>query len=82
MAKRNKLIQKILNSTSSISMDEVINILLAIGYNPQIHNSGSSHITYKKLDRAITLVLNRKELKPYQIKKLRELLKEEGYNNE
>ena len=82
MTKRNKLIQKILNSVSTIYMDEATNVLIAIGYNPQVQNSGSSHITYKKLDRAITLVLNRKELKPYQIKKLREILKEEGYTNE
>jgi predicted RNA binding protein YcfA (HicA-like mRNA interferase family) len=83
MTKIDKLINKILLGNTTISTDEAIKVLLRLGYEVQKQNAGTSHITYKKQgDISITLVLNRKELKKYQIKAIQELLNHEGYKND
>lgn len=79
MTKKDKLIQKILENRI-ISFQEADKILVSLGYIPDTPSSGSSHVTYRKdpLDK-ITLVANRKELKPYQIKMIQEALRKAGY---
>lgn len=79
MTKRDKLIRAILED-KIISFEESDKILLFLGYIPDTPSSGSSHITYRKdhLNK-ITLVKNRKELKPYQIKMIQEALRKAGY---
>lgn len=79
MSKRDKLIQQILNG-NNISYEEAEKILIYLGYIAEAPNSGSSHITFRKdpLEK-ITLVLNRKELKPYQIKMLQDALRKAGF---
>ena len=79
MTRLDKLIQKILKGNTLISMDETIKVLTSLGYEAQKQNSGTSHITYKKTNSRITLVLNRKELKNYQLNELQAILKKEGF---
>ncbi len=79
MTKKDKLIQKILEN-KKISTDEAIKILINLGFKSKTRiRSGSSHKIFTKEEMTITLVLNRKELKPYQIQDLQEILKKEGY---
>lgn len=68
MSKLEKLINKILEGKSSITIDEAEKILKKFGY---IAEKGSgSHITYRKENRnSVTLVLTDIELKPYMITK-------------
>lgn len=80
MTKKDKLIQKILNGKSVITIEEAEKILLFLGYDTEQPASGSSHITYRKYDcNSVTLVLTQKELKDYLIKKLQEALRKAGY---
>ncbi len=82
MTKIDKLIQKILNS-KTISTDEAIKLLINLGfYNRKRIRSGSSHQVFVKNEMIISLVADRKELKPYQMQQLQEILKKEGYKND
>ena len=74
MTKQQKLIQKVLEG-KTISTDEAIKLLLDLGFIKHNQHSGTSHVTYKKEKEKITLVLNMKELKRYQIKLLQDILK-------
>ncbi len=79
MTKRDKLIQKIL-AGKKISNDEAIKVLITLGFQGRIRiRSGSSHKIFTKNEMTINLVLNRKELKLYQLQDLQEILKKEGY---
>lgn len=80
MTRLEKLIQKILKGNTTISMDDAINVLTKLGYKPQKQNAGTSHITYKKQgNNRITLILERKELKKYQIEEIQTILINEGF---
>ena len=79
MTKKNKLIQKILQG-KTISNDEAIKILTTLGFEGKKRiRSGSSHKILSKNEMTISLVLNRKELKSYQLEQLQKILKIEGY---
>ena len=74
MTKRDKLNQKIAEG-KIISFSEADKILKNAGFSPEVPKSGSSHITYRKEGKnPITLVRNRKELKPYQIRMIQEAI--------
>jgi len=78
MGKREKLIKKILESRSKVTIDEAIGILIFLGYYAE--KTGSSHETYRKKDtRSVTVVLTQKELKPYMVEKIKEALRKAGY---
>lgn len=78
MTKTDKLIKKILESKSTITISEAIKILNSLGY--VASHAVGSHQTFKKADRnSITLVITDKELKDYLIKKLQKAIKDEGY---
>jgi len=77
MTKRNKLIQKILQG-KNISSDESEKILLYFGY--ELVNREGSHVTYGKKGKAhITLVVNKREMKSYQVKLIQEAINEQKY---
>ena len=80
MTKLDKLIKKVLEG-KAISTDEAIKLLLTLGYLKRKRiRAGSSHQIYVKDNMpSVALVANRKELKPYQIQDLQEILKKEGY---
>jgi hypothetical protein len=79
MTKRDKLIQKILTD-KIVSFEDADKILIFLDYIPETPKSGSSHITYRKDPLAkITLVKNRKELKPYQMIMIQDALRKAGY---
>ncbi len=74
MTKRDKLIQKIMQG-KDISSDEAEKILLYFGY--ELINREGSHVTYGKKNRNhITIVVNKKEMKSYQIKLVQEAINE------
>lgn len=78
MTKLDKLIKKILDGDTIITLIEAQKLLSFLGYVGE--SPGTSHITYRKEGvQKITLVLNKKELKDYQIKRLQEALKQAGY---
>jgi len=78
MGKRDKLIKKILESRSIITIEEAINILLFLEYYAE--KTGSSHETYRKKDvPSVTVVLTQKELKPYMVEKIKDALRKAGY---
>ena len=69
MTKLEKLIQKILDGQSIITIDEAEKILQKLEYVAE--KAVGSHITYRKECREpVTLVLTTKELKPYMLKML------------
>ena len=74
MSKKDKLNQKILEGRN-ISFEEADKVLIKAGFIADSPQSGSSHITYRKQGKIqVTLVRNRKELKPYQIKMIQEAI--------
>ncbi|MFA7659060.1 MAG: type II toxin-antitoxin system HicA family toxin [Candidatus Gastranaerophilaceae bacterium] len=74
MTKRDKLVQKILDM-KPISSNDAEKILMYFGYS--VVNREGSHITYGKLNKKhITLVVNKKEMKYYQIKLIQEAINE------
>ena len=78
MTKLEKLIQKILEGKSIITIDEAEKFLQKMEYTAE--KATGSHITYRKENKdPVTLVLTTKELKPYMLKKLQKLLQDEGY---
>ncbi len=78
MSKRAKLIKKILDGSSIITINEAISILLFLGYYAE--KTGSSHETYRKKDaQSVTVVLTQKELKPYMVEKIKDALRKAGY---
>jgi len=80
MGKSDKLAQKILSGKSDIKPSEVRKILLTLGYSAQGPAGGSSHLTYRKINRdSITVVLTQNPVKPYIIQKVQKALKAEGY---
>lgn len=81
MSKDKKLIAKIMESNSTITVEDAIKVLSHLGYSSRQPKSGSSHITFFKpnFQKNITLVLGQKQLKPYQIQNIQDILKKEGY---
>ncbi len=79
MTKLEKLIQKILEGQSIITIDEAEKMLQKLEYTAE--KATGSHITYRKENReSVTLVLTTKELKPYMLKKLQKALQDEGHS--
>lgn len=76
MTKKDKLIIKTLTS-KTISFVEADKVLKLLGYTPE--NPGSSHVTYRKDESNLITIVSRKELKPYEVKKIQEALRKEGY---
>ena len=81
MSKHDKLIQKIFICKSDVSPDEAVKILEMLDY--KATPTGGSHLTFRKLNRpSVTIILTQKPLKPYLLKKLQEVLINEGYQND
>jgi predicted RNA binding protein YcfA (HicA-like mRNA interferase family) len=75
MSKRDKLIQKIMNG-KNVSSDEAEQILVYFGYT--LNNQKGSHKNYEKAGcDHITIVSNKREMKPYQVKYIQEVIKNE-----
>ena len=75
MSKKDKLIQKILNGRSAISPSEAIKILESYDYIATGPSGGSSHLTFRKLNRpSVTIVLTQNPLKPYMVEKLQNVI--------
>ena len=75
MAKYNKLIQKILSSTSDkdISFSELCNLLLKLGFKQRI--KGAHHIFYKDgIEEIINIQPKGNLAKPYQVKQIRNII--------
>ncbi|MEI8128612.1 MAG: toxin HicA [bacterium] len=74
MAKRDKLLQKILDG-KRISYVDAEKILISLGYLPKMPSGGSSHVTFRKNNcEQITLVKTQNPLKDYLMKQIREVL--------
>ena len=79
MGKNEKLIKRIFDSKSDITPDEAVNILKKLDFRSTA--TGGSHCTFRKANRqSVTIVLTQNPLKPYLVEKLKEALKQEGYN--
>jgi len=75
MSKWEKLIQKILKGKSDVTPAEAQKILESYGYIATPPSKGSSHLTYRKTNRAsVTIVLTQNPLKPYMIAKLQNVI--------
>jgi len=80
MSKRDKLIQKILKGNVNITPAQASDLLEYLGFLATGPASGSSHLTFRKpQSQSVTIVLTQNPLKPYMIKKLQDVLKNEGY---
>ena len=78
MTKRDKLIQKIISGKSDITPAEACKILDYYGYVASGPSGGSSHLTFRKLNRpSITIVLTQNPLKPYMVLKLQNMIQSE-----
>lgn len=75
MAQLDKLIKKIF-SNSQIKYDEAEKILLYLGFDLEIT---SSHHIFRKIGHKTISIKKRKELLPYQIKDLKQVLLDHGY---
>lgn len=71
-----KLIKKFF-STNSIDYQEVERILLYLGFD--VHISGSHHVFRKKGYSKNISLKKRKILLPYQVRMIKEVLKDHGY---
>ena len=81
MGKKDKLIQKLKLAQNGFSYDEAVNLLCSLGY--EVSNKGKtsgSRVVFKCKDRA-SIYLHKphpqKELKPYQIRQIKEILEQE-----
>ena len=76
MSKFDKLINKIF-STSSVSYEDAENILLSLGFELKVRGS---HHNFRKKNYLTTVTIKKiKELLPYQIKLLRQVLIDHDY---
>ena len=75
MSKRDKIIEKILND-KTISFEEAKGLLLHLGY---IERSRGLHHSFSKIDQNTLTLTNKRELKKYQLRILREVLENHGY---
>ena len=75
MSKIDKLIQKIYSDTA-ISYDEIERILLKLGYKLTVKGS---HHTFRKTGNLSITMKKRKRLLGYQVKEIKEALKDHGY---
>lgn len=71
-----KLIQKILSGTQTVSYKEAEKILLYLGYSLKIKGS---HHGFRKDGFRNIILKKRAQLLPYQIKEIQEVLSENGY---
>jgi predicted RNA binding protein YcfA (HicA-like mRNA interferase family) len=80
MGKYEKLIKRIFEGKSDITLEEAMNILNKLDYKST--PTSGSHRTFRKSDRqSVTIILTQNPLKPYLVEKLQEMLKQEGYRN-
>ena len=81
MGKHEKLVKRIFEGASDITLNEAINILTKLDFKSTV--TGGSHRTFRKLNRqSITIVLTQNPIKPYLVEKLQDILRQEGYYNE
>jgi predicted RNA binding protein YcfA (HicA-like mRNA interferase family) len=81
MSKRDKLILKIFNADADVKPNEAVKLLEKLGFKAM--PTGSSHLTFRKANsQSITVVLTQNPLKLYMLKKLQEVLINEGYKND
>ena len=77
MGSLEKIIKKFLSCSSTCTYKEAEQVLLKIGFNLKI---SSSHHIFRKEGYAKNITLKKRpELLPYQIKFVREVLKDHGY---
>ncbi len=76
MSKLQKLIQKVMDDRD-ISYEDGENILLKLGFSVDIR--GSHHIFRKKGYAKNIAIKRRSQLLPYQIRELKEVLRDHGY---
>lgn len=75
MSKRDKIIRKILNG-KSVSFEEAKTLMLSFEY---LERSTGSHHSFSKIGHHTITLTNKRELKKYQLKLLKEVLKNHGY---
>lgn len=76
MSKLEKLIEKILDGRN-VSYDEVETLLLKLGFSVEVR--GSHHVFRKKAYSRNVCLKRRSELLPYQIREIKEVLRDHGY---
>lgn len=82
MGKKDKLIQKFKLAQNGFSYDEAVNLFCSFGY--EVSNKGKtsgSRVVFKCKGRAAIYLHKphpQKELKPYQIRQIKEILEQEG----
>jgi predicted RNA binding protein YcfA (HicA-like mRNA interferase family) len=84
MAKREKLLEKLLQRTRDVTWDELIRLLRRLGFEPVKRGKTSgSRQRFVHAASGLTISLHRphpqKELKRYQIDQIIELLEREGF---
>lgn len=76
MSRWEKIVEKIL-SGRDVSYDEAENILLKLGFKVDVR--GSHHVFRKKEYPKNVCIKRRSQLLPYQIRDLKEVLRDHGY---
>lgn len=76
MSKFDKLVNKVLHG-SNITFDEALNLLKNLGF--ELNVSGSHHVFSKENYERNVSIKRTKELLPYQIKLLKQVLLDHGY---
>jgi len=81
MGKYEKLVKRVFEGASDITPNEAENILSKLNFKSA--PTSGSHRTFRKPNRqSVTIVLTQNPLKPYLVEKIRDVLKQEGYNND
>jgi len=81
VSKRDKLIKKILIGKSNVSTNDAIKILEMLGF--RASKADGSHLTFRKQgSKSVTIILTQNPIKSYLLDKLRDVLNNEGYNND
>lgn len=76
MTKRAKRIQKLFTNPKNISFDELDTVLLSLGFRRRQPNSGSSHYTYIKKEKIITVPYKKPFVREVYIKRVTEIIGE------
>lgn len=76
MSRYEKLIEKICNIDKGLRFEQLEKVLLKIGY--CVDCPGSSHYTFRKQGRVSITIPRHEPIKPYYIKRVKEILETEG----
>jgi len=79
MGKLEKLIDEIIKLDKNLRFEELVKVLIKMGYKEKQPGKGSSHYTFRKKDKMPITIVKDFPMDVAYIKKIRDALIEEGF---